>query len=106
MKIFKIKDVHLKLLQHTYISWNNCEFGAPSIDCKRPYGNSSIYNDMFEIIGLGKLEDLNEAAQEIMFDMLRKLHEELKTTLQICLQTLSFETGKYTETDNGWEKIK
>lgn len=30
----------------------SCEFGSVGLDCKRPFGNSSVEQDMFEIIGL------------------------------------------------------
>lgn len=102
--MFEIKDIHLKLLQHSYISWDSCEFGAPTIDPKRPYGNSNVPKSMLEIIGLGDFDDLSEDVQEVMFDFLNKLHTELETVLQICLERLSFETGNYKETTDGWQK--
>ncbi len=49
-KKFEVKLEHLKLLKRAYVRWEDCEFGAPSIDCKRPYGNSSVVEDMFEIL--------------------------------------------------------
>ena len=35
-KKFEVKLEHLKLLKRAYVRWEDCEFGAPSIDCKRP----------------------------------------------------------------------
>jgi hypothetical protein len=36
MKTFTVTKEHLILLQNSYTSWDYCEFGAASIDPKRP----------------------------------------------------------------------
>jgi len=36
-KRFELKEEHLKLLRNMNVSWDECEFGAPAIDCKKPY---------------------------------------------------------------------
>jgi hypothetical protein len=41
---------HLALLKHAEWSWNDCEFGAPSMDPKRPYGNSDVEDDLAELL--------------------------------------------------------
>lgn len=117
---FEIKKEHLTLLKNANIIWEDCEFGAPAIDCKRPYGNSSVEVDIFEILyGEPKsimkidgkeynidIEDF-EMPQELE-DKIIKLHEETVTALQIILQTQKFEVGKY-ESDKyveKWTKIE
>lgn len=35
-QVFTLTDEHLTLLRAAYIGWEDCEFGAPAIDCKRP----------------------------------------------------------------------
>jgi DNA-directed RNA polymerase subunit RPC12/RpoP len=30
----------------------SCEYGCLGLDCKRPFGNSGVQQDMFEIIGI------------------------------------------------------
>jgi hypothetical protein len=47
-----IREDALKLLPCVYWRWEDCEFGAPSVDCKRPYGNSSVYRDIADILGI------------------------------------------------------
>lgn len=42
---------HLKLLDRMELRWENCEYGAPAVDCKRPYGNSDVAGDIAEILG-------------------------------------------------------
>jgi len=103
MKRFTIKKEHLKLLKNVYTSWDDCEFGAPEIDPKKPYGNSNVLSDMREILkdegkkcphceehlGGGKYSD----------DRLFKLHKELETVLEIVLRTQKFQPGIYIAND-------
>lgn len=35
-RAFVVTEDHLKLLAQMYVRWEDCEFGAPAIDCKRP----------------------------------------------------------------------
>jgi len=114
-----------------YVSWDDCEFGAPEIDCKRPYGNSDVYQDMIEILGLTEIKEgiykftlfgrewllkgedkyniyLEGKDEGKLLKVLRKLHEELKTALQVCLAAQSFQVGLY-EADEysiNWKKVK
>lgn len=37
---------HLALLAESCWSWNEAEFGAASMDPKRPYGNSDVEDDL------------------------------------------------------------
>lgn len=65
MKIRKVVEVeiteeetrrHLDLLAQAFIDNleydGSCEFGSLGLDCKRPFGNSSVEIDILEIIGL------------------------------------------------------
>lgn len=128
-KVFEIKPEHLRLLQHAYTGWDDCEFGAPEIDPKRPYGNSDVYQDMIEILGLKEVKkgiyelklfkkkyllkgenkyNIDLDNEEELLSILNKLHKELETVLQICLVTQKFETGRFEveEYRNNWKKIK
>lgn len=99
MKQFEVTNDHLKLLRRAYVSWNDCEFGAPSIDCKRPYGNSSVYSDMAEILGITPLNDDNEFSDDDELRM-EKTHNETQTVLQIILATGQMKAGIYIRSDN------
>jgi len=97
IKRFEVTEDHLKLLRRAYVSWWDCEFGAPCIDCKRPYGNSDVLEDMAEILEIEMFED---AYGEKHFhkgqpEYLATLHKELQTVLQIALQTGTFQAGWY-----------
>lgn len=37
---------HLTLLAEAEWDWNDCEFGAPSMDPKKPYANSGVEEDL------------------------------------------------------------
>jgi len=51
---FEITREHLKLLKNMYVGWDDCEFGAPNIDPKRPYGNSDVINDIANALSIKK----------------------------------------------------
>ena len=97
-KIFEVTEEHLKLLKHSHVMWRASEYGAPMIDPKRPYGNTSVESDIAEILGWDK-EDSQRA---------EKLHRELETVLQIVLVTQTFEPGLYNirnEYTTDWIKL-
>lgn len=107
---FTVTDQHLKLMRRMNVGYeNHCEFGAPEIDPKRPYGNSQVYYDIGEILGIeaecGDPEDpefTDEQEQQML-----KLHKETATALQIALATGCFEAGEY-EADahsRRWAKV-
>jgi hypothetical protein len=101
---FTVTDEHLRLLRRAYVTWDDCEFGAPEIDCKRPYGNSNVPGDIAEILGVPEREwadeDLNPAPDaEWRFV---RLHVETAIVLQIALTTGEFRPGRYGR-DNGWD---
>lgn len=107
-KQFELKEEHLKLLKNMRVRWNDSEFGAPAIDCKKPYGNSDVHEDMAKILGIEGFEDSNE---EIHFykgqiELVNKLHKETMVTLQIVLITGKFEPGTYVadEYSDNWQR--
>lgn len=91
-EIFFLKEEHIKLLKNAYVSWEDCEFGAPTIDCKRPYGNSNVYHDIAEILGY-PYDDEDDSVND--YDKMRRIHEETQTALQIFLYTGRMEAGTY-----------
>lgn len=100
-KRFEVKSEHLKLLNNAYVDWNDREFGAPSIDCKRPYGNSSVLLDMHELLTDSKSPDDFELTEEQQ-NHYRQLHKETQIVLQIILATQSFVPGIYEADEYHW----
>lgn len=92
-KKFTLTDDHLKLLRQAYVGWEDCETGAPAIDCKRPYGNSYVAGDVAEILGW-EIDDYNDLSDEEISRAM-KIHEETEIALQIVLFTGRFVPGVY-----------
>lgn len=108
MKTFTVTKEHLVLLQNSYTAWDYCEFGAASIDPKRPYGNSDVIGDMLSLLNINveQYEDFAEVPTEIE-DRLNQLHKDTQTCLQILLCNLKIEEGIYTEVDyRKWSLLK
>lgn len=103
--IFQVTEEHLKLLRSMCIGWQDCEYGAPEVDPKRPYGNSSVECDVHEILtGAKGNYDLTDEQRE----RYATLHRETEHALQIVLQTGSFEPGTFKREPyslQGWKRI-
>jgi hypothetical protein len=83
---FTVKPEHLKLLKRMYIGWEDCEFGAPAVDCKRPYGNSWVYGDIADILDIKPAGENEEEFTDEQEDVMRGLHKEMQTVLQILVK--------------------
>lgn len=113
---FTITEDHLKLLPHLYIGWQNCEFGAPEVDPKRPYGNSFVYGDIAEILGIkAKETDFEEDYDGSDFEdddirRMEDLHAGLEIVLQIICSTATVQAGSYVKRPkrgmpDAWEPV-
>ena len=98
---FTVTEQHIKLLKAATLRWDDCEFGAPAIDCKRPYGNSDVCSDMAEILGIPN--------QPENHDEMRELHFYTLTALEIFLAVGKMEIGAYARKDKydscSWYKV-
>ena len=95
-KLFELKEEHIKLLRKMCVGWDDCEFGAPSIDCKRPYGNSDVYNDIAKILEIeGTIVDDREVFSQEQINLMNEVHKETETALQIVLIIGEFRPGEY-----------
>lgn len=107
IKTFEVKPYHLKLLQRCWTSWDHCEFGAPEIDPKRPFGNSGassilavVAKETGALDQIGNLVDLDEYT---IYDVLKlekiqelnNIYKELEICLQILLNDLAIVPGRY-----------
>ena len=110
-KQFKVKPEHIKLLQRMRVGWQDCETGAPEIDPKRPYGNSSVANDIHEILtgeSVGCTNSKRDELSEEERDTYMTLHHQTDTALQIFLYNLGIKPGVYEaeEDSDEWHKVK
>ena len=109
---FKITKEHILLAKNMIISWWDCEYGAPCIDPKRPYGNGDVRGDICRILGkkMIKIDDEEDGYKEKDLEYAAKIHEEMKIALQIFLCTKSFKIGTYEMKDryncNSWRLVK
>jgi len=106
---FTLTEEHIVLLSNACVSWNDCEFGAPEINPKRPYGNSDVLDDIADILNIEQktCPHCGENLDELDEQNLNKLHKETEIALQIILDTKSFIPGKYVKRDNGekWKPV-
>lgn len=111
---FTVLPEHLKLLRRAFVRWNDESYdGSPEIDPKRPYGNSSVFRDIAEIIDPDGVPDPNENEtayeryEEEHYDKFMGFHQGTATTLQIILRTERFEPGVYRSEQyrDNWEYV-
>ena len=94
----EVVEEHLALLRAMEWRWDDCEFGAPAVDSKRPFGSSyGYYEDMARIVGWQYDEDDQEQEDE-----LARLYRETMTVLMIGLDRGEFQPGRYVRGPDGW----
>jgi hypothetical protein len=101
---FTVTEEHLRLLRCARVFWYDAEFGAPSIDPKRPYGDSNVFGDIAEILDVPGSEWADEdlsPSLDARWRFLRR-HVETAIALQIALATGEFRTGHYVR-DDRWD---
>jgi hypothetical protein len=106
MKLFQLTEDHIKLLSRMYVDWDNGAYDGASINIKRPYGNSSVAYDVYEIIHSKEWDygENDEEMPEEIYEQMLELHLETRTALQIVLCTKSFEPGLY-ELKSLWDSL-
>ena len=109
-KRFTLTEDHLKLMRAIYMTWNAVEFGAPSVDPKRPYGNGNVLEDICVELGFDPIETLDgekvfTAAQGAYAS---ELHASMETAIEVVLRAQSFEPGEYRASsyDADWKRWK
>lgn len=94
---FTVTGEHLKLAKQMNVGWQDCKYGAPEIDPKRPYGNGNVALGIAEILGwkVGDEDELTEEQER----RAREIHKQMATVLQIGLQVGEFRDGLYKNTN-------
>jgi hypothetical protein len=107
---FTVTEDHLKLLPHLNIKSGSWDYGAPGTDAKRPFGNSDVLGDMYEILTGAEDHYVEDSGEDLITDELAKqyvrLYEEMGTVLLICAQNNGVELGEYISAKyfNEWTK--
>ncbi len=105
-KVFEVKEEHIKLLRNSCTGWDDCEFGSPGINCKRPYGSTDVFGDMAKILGIKPQGNEYEPFTDAQTNYMLALHEQLEIVLQIIFSSGCFEKGWYEEVKYGeWMPI-
>lgn len=113
---FTVTEDHIKLLHRAHF---DTEFGvyegAVVQIRKRPYGNSDIIGDLYEILrGDGEMWDEDEQGEmpDELIEELRKIHQEMAIVMQILTVTAGdgvFRPGVYRKRDwydqTSWERV-
>lgn len=103
---FELRPEHIVLLRAANMHWNGIEFGAPTIDPKRPYGNSDAEKDIAALLGFPKDGDGNPYGDWV--EAAIRIHAETSTALEVVLRTGSFEPGVYVTTspyESDWLRL-
>lgn len=104
VELFEVTAEHIALLRRANVGWEHCEYGAPAIDCKRPYGNGDVEGDVAEILGWTVSADDGLTAEQSI--RAAKLHAETEHALAIFLSWGAMEEGTYRKVDwRTWTRV-
>jgi hypothetical protein len=95
-------------MRRLYFDWFYCETGAPCVNGKRPYGNSSVLYDIADILGVPLVEVDSEARlPDSEIPRLWDRHLEMKNFLEILCRFGEIPSGVYKRraTHCAWEKV-
>lgn len=115
-EVFELTEDHIKLVRAMYFERSNIEFGAPGVDPKRPYGNSSVIRDIVDI-----LDDVDDAdnwecswcGECEVYEMCgdaesyyRDLHDETLHVFEIVQDAIEIPIGTYVRSAgrHSWNK--
>lgn len=90
---FTVTNEHLMLVRNLH--W--CRYSdLPEVDTKRPFGNSDVYEQVNEILGV-----------DYPSEKIETLFKELTTVMQIATRTGMFCAGDYSAAayTTRWEKV-
>lgn len=109
MSVFTIAAGHRLLLMQMNVAWDDCEFGAPCICPKKPYGNGDVVGDMAKILGIEPVPTDDEETHwpPGTTERMEALHREMETVLQIVVTTGQSEVGRYhaDKYQNNWTRL-
>jgi hypothetical protein len=117
VETFELKEAHLKLLMAASWDWNGAEFGAPTIDPKKPFGSSFPIRSICEILDveypdedelLDQPEEYDRQCDEL-HKRFMPLHYSLLKALQVIFSTAKMKPGLYRKKDeysSEWELVE
>lgn len=92
---FTVTEDHLKLIRRLQFD-NESSWGAPSIDHKRPYGNSDVFRDIADIVGIPQPNrERDKDFTKEQYSRMRTLNLGVVVALQIFVATGRMLAGEY-----------
>lgn len=90
-RLFKLKPEHIIALQKLNIKSfiENVDSVNIYLDTKRPFGNSDVFEDVFNILGVYKVEFVNAYEETMLF------LAELPIAYKVIMYYMTFEPGYY-----------
>ncbi len=114
MSFFTVTAEHIKLMRALHFYYEtDCEYGGPSVDMKRPFGNSGrhqIVMDMAEALGIPQSQIFDAGKDELIeaeAKRIEQIYKELPKAIECVFQDGSllpgsFEAPAYT---NKWKRV-
>jgi hypothetical protein len=94
---FTLTTEHLTLARAMYLEWCDVETGAPAVNPKRPYGNSSVARDIADLLGWGwpdeETSDDYDAEVEPLNARAMAVHHEMEVAMAVILQHAGMPTA-------------
>lgn len=110
--IFQVTENHLKLLERTYVGWRDYAYdGAPGVDPKRPFGDSDVLRDIYEITHDGETpegvdpEDFYEEDHPELQAIFREMEYVVQIALNLAGKGQLIKPGIYFRPDRYCSRI-
>ena len=99
VKAFKVLPYHIRMVKRACVSINEAEFTSPSIDPKRPFGNSDAYSDLIDILEINtEGEDVDSFLEKRLWlkaEIDNIYLNDFPIVLEILLNNASIKEGVY-----------
>lgn len=117
---FTVDRQHIALLGRTYTTWmDDYYLGAPGVDPKRPFGNSDIERDIYEIIYKGRTPEgvdpdqfwdtFNPDDHPELYERFREMEYVVQIALQCASRGEPMTVGEYSRVEEYdtrvWRKV-
>ena len=95
-RLFKLKPEHIKALKRLNIKSfvENVDSVNICLDAKRPFGNSDVFGDVFDFLGIN-LHRIDEDKQSAVYEKAMMFLAELPIAYKVIMHHMTFEPGYY-----------
>lgn len=95
-RLFELKPEHIKALKRLNIKSfiENVDSVNICLDAKRPFGNSDVFGDVFDFLGIN-LHRIDEDKQSAVYEKAMMFLAELPIAYKVIMHHMTFEPGYY-----------